>query len=91
MDWVDVIDFVETQKRKEDLKIIDQQFNKGNLITCLKNFNILLQSSLITVMLNKIDSGKIALLEAQLKNQEEINMRLVARVKMLEFALRQER
>jgi hypothetical protein len=41
--------------------------------------------------MNKIDSGKVALLEAQLKNQEEINMRLVARVKMLEFALRQER
>jgi hypothetical protein len=29
LDWIDVIDFVEAQKRKDDMKIIDQQLNKG--------------------------------------------------------------
>lgn len=35
--------------------------------------------------------NKINMLEAQLKAQEQVNNDLVKRVKMLEFALRQER
>lgn len=30
LEWIDVIDFIETQKRKEDMKHIDQKLDKGN-------------------------------------------------------------
>ena len=38
-----------------------------------------------------LDTNKAEILEAQLKTQEDINRKLVARIRMLEFALRQER
>jgi hypothetical protein len=36
------------------------------------------------------ESNKVAMLEEKLRKQEEINQKLASRVKMLEFALKQQ-